>query len=460
MVNLILRFVSCSRGAGLRASTSEVLDCFHQLQLVDVTDESQFRAVLRANFAKNLREQSKFDHLYHLFFKELREDESIAHSSVLADRMDEILKFLKKKFDEEEGFTPVLDFLAGDPFEFLQDLRRIMTEGEGQYQGIGANLGPVTRRLEVMLRLNAVRGALTQYMEKNRMRIDWEDRRDLLAHYNDRLETARDLLTRDQRVQSSGLEKVTVYDNKLGRLGEIPFISLTQREIDEMRDVVEKLVRKLKDKVSLRHSRKNSGVLDVKKTLRKSAKYNGVPIEIVFKNRPPRKGKVVTLCDVSNSVWSAAKFMLNMLYSLQECFTKVRSFVFVAGLAEVTKVFEDNEGSKAVDKALNEADIEYGAPTDYGLTFRHFKREYMDALNKKTTLIIIGDGRSNYTNPEAEILGEMKERCRRVIWLNPETKRFWYTGDSEMKTYEPYFNQLRQCQNLNQLVDFIEDLVL
>ncbi|MCJ7773154.1 MAG: VWA domain-containing protein, partial [Desulfobacterales bacterium] len=85
---------------------------------------------------------------------------------------------------------------------------------------------------------------------------------------------------------------------------------------------------------------------------------------------------------------------------------------------------------------------------------------YMDALNKKTTLIIIGDGRSNYTNPEAEILGEMKERCRRVIWLNPETMRFWYTGDSEIKTYEPYCNELRQCQNLNQLVDFIKDLVL
>ena len=141
MVNLVLKFVSCSRGAGLRASTSEVLDCIQQLQLIDVTDEPQFKAVLRANFAKNLREQSKFDRLYHLFFKELREDESISHSDVLADRMDEIMQTLKKKFDEQEGYEPIIDFLSGDPLEYLQELRRIMTEGEGQVQGIGANLG-------------------------------------------------------------------------------------------------------------------------------------------------------------------------------------------------------------------------------------------------------------------------------------------------------------------------------
>ena len=98
MVNLVLRFVSCSRGAGLRASTSEVLDCIDQLQLIDVTDESQFQAVLRANLAKNLREQSRFDRLYHLFFKELREDDSIAHSDTLANRMEEIDNFLKKRF--------------------------------------------------------------------------------------------------------------------------------------------------------------------------------------------------------------------------------------------------------------------------------------------------------------------------------------------------------------------------
>ena len=227
-----------------------------------------------------------------------------------------------------------------------------------------------------------------------------------------------------------------------------------------MREVIEQFVRKLKDTISRRYAVKNRGALDVKKTLRRAAGYQGIPVELFFRNRPPRKAKIVTLCDVSGSVWSAARFMLNMLYSLQECFTQVRSFVFVAGLDEVTRIFEDCEINQAIDKVLKEADIEYNAATDYGFTFRQFKKDFMDILNKKTTLIIIGDGRSNYSNPEDQILEEMREKCRRVIWLNPETQYFWYTGDSEMRAYQACCTEVRPCQNLNQLLDFIKSLVL
>ena len=138
----------------------------------------------------------------------------------------------------------------------------------------------------------------------------------------------------------------------------------------------------------------------------------------------------------------------------------MRSFVFVAGLDEVTRVFEDHEINQAIEKILKEASIEYNAATDYGLTFRQFKNRYMDILNKKTTLIIIGDGRTNYANPQEKILDEMRERSRRVIWLNPETPYFWYTGDSEMRTYMECCDEVRPCQNLNQLLEFIESLVL
>ena len=109
---------------------------------------------------------------------------------------------------------------------------------------------------------------------------------------------------------------------------------------------------------------------------------------------------------------------------------------------------------------LKEADINYQASTDYGSTFRQFKREYMDILNKKTTLIIVGDGRTNYSNPEEKILDEMREKCRRIIWLNPESLVFWNTGDSRMRTYQRYCNEVRHCQNLDQLLDFIKTLVL
>ena len=219
-------------------------------------------------------------------------------------------------------------------------------------------------------------------------------------------------------------------------------------------------MRKLKDTVGLRYAARSRGLLDVKKTLRRAARYQGVPVEIIFKKKPPRKARLVVLCDISGSVWSSARFMLNILYSLQACFDRVRSFVFVAEVAEVTRFFENHGVDRAIEKVLTEAGIDYGASTDYGLTLRRFRRHHMDAVNKKTTVILIGDGRTNYANPEDRILEELRERSRRLVWLNPETEQFWYTGDSEMRTYQSICNEVWPCRNLNQLSAFIRDLVL
>ena len=227
-----------------------------------------------------------------------------------------------------------------------------------------------------------------------------------------------------------------------------------------MRQEVERLVRKLRDTVSRRWAGRPRGIIDIKATLRSAARYHGLPIKIYFRRRPPRKTKIVTLCDVSGSVWSAARFMLNMLYSLQDCFSKVRSFVFISNAVEVTDIFNRQDIDKAIDQALNDTRISRQAQTDYGETFRGFKAEHLQILTKKTTLIIVGDGRTNYMNPRESILEEMRQRCRRLIWLNPEPRIFWGTGDSEMGVYRARCHELRPCQNLRQLSDFITELVL
>ena len=460
MVNVVLKFVSCARTAGLRVSTSEVLDCLNQLKLVDILEEPQFAAVLRANFAKSRREQHHFDRLYQMFFHELRQDASIAGSEPLSEQIHDALQALAPAGEENTILQAVLDFLDGNPLPYFEQLQQIGSDADDQNRGLGSNLGAVTRRLEIMLGLNAAEDALEQFFADHRDQMNWEVRRDLNAHFKNRLESARRLLTHDRRAYADSADKNVSYRQRLDHLGEIHFASLTKKEVETMREVIEQLVRKLKDTISRRHAHRSRGVLDIKKTLRRSAGYQGIPFELFYRHHPLRKTKIVALCDVSGSVWSAARFMLNMLYSLQECFTQVRSFVFVAGLDEVTRVFDDFEINQAIEKILKEADIEYNAATDYGLTFRQFKNRYMDILNKKTTLIIIGDGRTNYANPEEKILDEMRERSRRMIWLNPETQYFWYTGDSEMRTYMGYCDEVRPCQNLNQLLEFIESLVL
>ncbi len=460
MLNLILKFVASARAAGLRIATSEVMDCLDQIKHVDVIDEPQFAAVLRANFAKSRREQNRFNHLYRLYFHELREDAEIGFSGSLADHTEALMEALRQAPHQGRELQALLDFVAGDPLAYLDLLRRIQSEGDNPQQGLGANLGSMVRRLPIMFAIDGSRKEIDLFLLEHRDQIPWETRRDLEKHFNQRLDIARRLLTTAQLPEDTGPHKKTSYEKRLTRIGEQSFSSLTPKEVAEMREVIQQLVRKLKDAVGRRHAKRPRGLLDVKKTLRQALQYQGIPMQIIFRKRPPRKGRIVVLCDVSGSVWSSARFMLNMLYSLQECFTRVRSFVFIAGIDEVTHFFETFQVNQAIDKILREADLAYGASTDYGLTLREFKRRYLDALNKKTTLIIIGDGRTNYANPEVDILDEMRERSRRLIWLNPETEQFWYSGDSEMRSFEACCHEVRACRNLNQLLTFIQDLVL
>jgi uncharacterized protein with von Willebrand factor type A (vWA) domain len=322
------------------------------------------------------------------------------------------------------------------------------------------NLGPLGNRLNVMSQISKAADAAQALVEDHYAKTGWTAGQDLTAYFEERIAAARSMLTYEPHTGDTGTRQTKTEDKKLKNLGEKSFSSLTHEETEEMREAIDKLVRKLKNIVSRRYSVHNRGSIDVKKTLRASAKYNGIPVEIKYRHRAKRKSRIVTLCDVSGSVWAAARFMLNLLYSLQDCFDKVNSFVFIDHLSEVTSIFEENEINEAISLVLKKSDINYNASTDYGETLRNFKKDYMDLLTKKTTLIIVGDGRTNYMNPEDAILGQMRERCRRVIWLNPEQENLWGSGDSEIRSYTPHCHEVRQCRNINQLLTFIEELVL
>jgi len=457
---LILKFVSCCRAAGLRLSTSEVLDCMHQLELINILEEPDFRTMLRSNFAKSRREQAHFDRLYQLFFHDLRDDSRLDENDPLSGRIEEVLKRLEELLAADGDFRAILDFLMGDSRAYLEQLRRIHESEPLQSQNIKFNWASMMGRLQVMIQLGKMREAIFRVLGEDRNHFNTEGRRALAAYFDRRMESAYSLLLNEPRPDNAGIKEVKTTERRLKALGERPFSQLSEKEVAQMREAIGQLVRKLKDIVTRRWAARDRGTLDAKKTLRRASRYQGIPVEIMFRNKPLRKTKIVVLCDVSSSVWSAARFMLNMVYSLQECFSRVNSFIFVAGLAEVTEVFENNEINIAIEKVLKEADLNYYEATDYGETFRHFRRSYMDQLNKKTTLIIMGDARSNYFSPEERILDEMRGRCRRLIWLNPEPETVWHSGDSEMYTYRRYCHEVRPCRNLNQLVDFIEDLVL
>ncbi|HBI48047.1 MAG TPA: hypothetical protein DDX93_04945 [Smithella sp.] len=459
MVKLIQQFVSCCRAAGMRVSTSEVLDSLNQMKLIDPTDESQFRSLLRANFAKSMRDVQHFDRLYHLFFHEMRLDTAdIKQAASYSEQIKKAAEILKQMPHDNIVYEAVVDFLQGNPLALLREMRRIQTEEEVTM--LRFNLGPLGNRLNVMLQINEAASAANALVEDNYGKTDSVAGRDLAAYFEERVAAARSILAYEPRPGDSGTRTTKTEEQKLRGLGEKSFSSFTREELEEMREAIDKLVRKLKNIFSRRYAVRNRGSIDVKKTLRASAKYNGVPVEIKYRHRAKRKSRIVTLCDVSGSVWAAARFMLNLLYSLQDCFDKVSSFVFIDQLSDVTSIFEENEINEAIRLVLEKSDINFNASTDYGETLRNFKKDHMDLLTKKTTLIIVGDGRSNYMNPEDAILGQMRERCRRVIWLNPEQENLWGSGDSEIRSYMPHCHEVRQCRNVNQLFTFIEELVL
>jgi uncharacterized protein len=377
--------------------------------------------------------------------------------------MDALRRELLEQAPETPITRAIADFMAAEPAPFLQLLQDVQAEGAVSappLRGPGSNLVGLARRLPMLQALYRAQRSMERYLEADNELLDTTGRRELRRYMERRLKAARRLLTSAEPRPDVAEESSGSANEGYGTLGQKPFANLSPGEVARVREVINSLVRKLRDIVSLRQATRARGVLDLKKTLRLASRTQGVPLNLKFRQKPPRKGRVVVLCDISGSVWTSARFMLATLYALQDCFDRVRSFVFIDEPVEVTRSFDLYAIDRALDEVFQNPEITFGVPSDYGSAFRRFKSQHLDALNKKTTLIVIGDGRSNYGDPEEGIVQAMRDRCRRLLWLSPEPEVLWGTGDSEMQTYRAYCNEARTCRNLNQLAAFFQELVL
>ncbi|WDP89996.1 MAG: VWA domain-containing protein [Desulfobacter sp.] len=468
METLILEFASCCRADGMRISTAEVLDCLNQLDLAGPQDEPVFHTILRANFAKSRREQAEFERLYRLFFHEMKGGGGMPESGTGGTEQDRITADGFELLAQLEDTAPMetdldqalMDFMKGDPEAFILAVRQIQDQESEKVQAVKSNLGQLTGRLEIMLAVNKMRQRVAQFSGSPDTPVVNGERARLEEMAGRRLDRALAFLSEDPRPDNAGLRSGGAGEKRYGGIGEVPFSNLTQDEMGRVGEVIDLWVKKMEEISTLRFAAARRGAVDVRKTIRRSGRYLGVPVEIIRKDRPLRKGKIVTLCDVSGSVWSTARFMLNILYSLQECFARVKSYIFIDQPIDVTGLFLAHDANTAVKKILKDGRINHNAKTDYGLVFQEFRDRHLQDLDKKTTLIIMGDGRSNYFNPREPVLEGLRDRCRRLVWLNPEQERFWGSGDSEMLRYRHHCNEARACGNLNQLIDFIQDLVL
>jgi uncharacterized protein with von Willebrand factor type A (vWA) domain len=457
----ILEFISDLRRAELRISTSEALDALSASTEIGVETRETFKSALAATLVKEARDLPTFDRIFDLYFLDL---EALGAG-------------LKKALGPEDPkMREMLDKLMAQDGLEMDDMTELMLRGEGaememaiRGQGQGAGLerlmyflqiGYFSRRIYDKFDWEAIERDLSRIMQMLEAQGLDPGQLARIRNYLDlRLEAFRRMIR--QHVERELERRAFREGEKLTRevLADKPLFALSPDEVAQMKAVVARLARKIKDALALRQRQEEKGRLDSRRTIRKSLQYDGIPMEVRYRRRHREKPKLVTLCDVSDSVRNASRFMLQLVWSLQDCFSRMRSYVFVSEIAEVSQAFKTYPVDRAIEWALKGSPVDYHCRSDFGYAFNRFVRTELDSLDRKTTVLILGDARNNYNDPQAWAIRQIRERVKGIIWLNPEGQWGWGIGDSVMPLYSPSCDIVKECRTVSQLVQVVDQLV-
>jgi uncharacterized protein with von Willebrand factor type A (vWA) domain len=457
----ILEFISDLRRAELRISTSEALDALSAATEIGVETRETFKSALATTLVKEARDLPTFDRIFDLYFLDLQA----------------LGTGLKKALGPEDPkMREMLDKLMDEDGLNLDEMTQLMLQGEGaememaiRGQGQGAGLerlmyflqiGYFSRRIYDKFDWEAIERDLSRIMQMLEAQGLDPGQLARIRNYLDlRLEAFRRMIR--QHVERELERRAFREGEKLTRevLTDKPLFALSPDEVAQMKAVVARLARKIKDALALRQRQEEKGRLDSRRTIRQSLQYGGIPMEVRFRRRHREKPKLVTLCDVSDSVRNASRFMLQLVWSLQECFSRVRSYVFVSEIAEVTQAFNTYPVDRAIEWALKGSPVDYHCRSDFGYAFNRFVRTELDTLDRKTTVLVLGDARNNYNDPQAWAIRLIRERVKGIIWLNPEGQWGWGIGDSVMPLYAPSCDIVKECRTVAQLVQVVDQLV-
>ncbi|OFW61121.1 MAG: hypothetical protein A2W01_00780 [Candidatus Solincola sediminis] len=451
MEERVVDFVNGLRGRWVSVSTAESLDAMRSLLAVGIADPSNFRAALRAALIKRNQDQVIFEELFPLYFHALGAATEAA-SELGEDLVQRIMQ------EPQDLFSQLLSGNSGEWESWIRqmagdmDFSRLMTRMQ---------VGMFTRRIFDSIDWDNMGNRLRE-LQSSLSEEGWPDSEvhalpDVFAANREAFR--RQVRSYVEREQARNADQLPSPD-RVERLMNRPLSSLEETELQQMRQAVDILARKLRNKMALRDKRAKRGRLDVKATMRKNMHHGGIPFNLVRRKKRKEKADLMVLCDISSSVSRVSQFMLQFVYTVQDCLAKVRSFVFVDALGEVTSFFRDEDIGGGVRLALSEASIPYNVRSDFGWVFQEFCERYLQDVGYRTYILIIGDARNNYNDPAVWALEKMAERAKGIIWLNPETKPFWNTGDSVMEEYLPYCREARVCRTLKDLEETVSSLLL
>lgn len=486
MDQLLTNFIRALRNADIRISTAETLDAFSTIQLVGYGDRQLLKDSLGLVLPKTLDEKAAFDTCFDQFFS------FRSHSELQPPPADDSEQEAAAAGNGQVGGGGGIQGTGGqskqggvqqtsaEPAQTSADklepgemsapqsaLGQLLTRANSMEINIAINAagqqvrvheiemftqkGVYTRRiLDAMGHTELQQEILTladsASIPDRRLAQDLGHRRDWLR------ERVRDY------VEHQFLLHADVSGRRLREslLRDVRLSSIEQRHHRKLQEIVQRMARKLIAAYSQRRKIVRRGQLHVPRTLRRNMKYDDAIFDLHWKSVKADQPRVFAICDVSGSVADYARFMLMFIYSLEEVLPKVRTFAFSSELGEVSELFKRNSVEDAIALALRQ----FGSgSTDYGQALADFHKLCLDDIDRRTTVIILGDARNNYGDARTDALKEVYDRARRVIWLNPEARSLWNTGDSEMRHYSPYCHQVDECGTLAQLERVVSRLL-
>jgi uncharacterized protein with von Willebrand factor type A (vWA) domain len=475
----LLEFFHRLREAGVPVSMVEVLDAFACLPHLDLADRDQFRAALFATLVKRPEDQQAFAVLFDVCFPltpaaagpgsgawppgvdpsgagqhppgaapgppvgeatPLEEGEPADVHSPADELLAALLDALRH---DDEAAMRTLAGLAVDRYGGLE----AQPEASERYY-----LYRILRQVE-LYRLLAMalgdsgdpEGAARHGREELARRI--EDFRRLLAEQ-----------LRHRLATSVGAEQAAeLYRER--RLEDVDFLAANASQLRELRQAVRPLARKLAARAAQKRRLRRHGRLDVRRTVRRSLSSGGVPVDPAFRAVRASKLDLYVLADVSGSVIEFAKFTLSLLHAMDQEFAKLRSFVFVDGVDEVTGILDQGGHRMDLRGAFARAKVVADdGHSHYGMVFRRFAERYGGDVDARSTLIVMGDARNNYREPGLEAFRGLAERSRRLYWLNPEPKEEWDTTDSIMSSYGAACDRVFEVRTLRQLTACVDEI--
>ena len=462
MLAALQGFLDELRVAGLPVSLTESLDALDAVRHVDLIDRGTFREALAATVVKRAEHRPTFDTVFDVWFAPLGppSDEpplSVEGGDVEPAQPDDadVVALLEQALDTgDEAVMRTLARLA---------VTRYAGMAPGRLLGTAYHLHRTLRHLDAEGALaRLVGGAADDATDPDGTSVSGLERRLRRDDHRANLERLRAELEAEVRrrlVAERGADAV-VRSVRRPLPEDVDFMHATGEELAALRRALQPLARRLAVRLARRRRHRRRGPLDFRSTVRHSLSYGGVPAEPRFRHRRPSKPEIVVVADVSGSVAAFARFTLQFVHALSGQFSRVRSFVFVDGIDEVTRLFEGADDlAEAVQRVHTEADVvSADGHSDSGHALADFWRRWGGEITGRTPVVVLGDARNNYHPPEAWALGEVSRRARHVWWLNPEPRSYWDTGDSVVSEYAIHCDGVFECRNLRQLSRFVEEI--